>query len=37
VNPMGVATAFGPDGFVNLVVGDSAACTLSLWRLRAAP
>jgi hypothetical protein len=33
-NPMGVAATFGEDGFVNLLVGDSAACTLSLWRLR---
>jgi hypothetical protein len=34
VNPMGVATSFREDGFVNLVVGDSAACTVGLWRLR---
>jgi hypothetical protein len=33
-NPVGVATAFGESGFVHLLVGDSAACTLSLWRLR---
>jgi hypothetical protein len=33
-NPMGVATTFSTDGFVNLVVGDSAACSVSLWRLR---
>jgi DNA-binding beta-propeller fold protein YncE len=34
INPMGVAATFGTDGFVNLVVGDSAACSISLWRLR---
>jgi hypothetical protein len=34
LNPVGVAAAFAPDNFVNLVVGDSAACAVSLWRLR---
>jgi hypothetical protein len=34
VNPVGVAASFGQDGFVNLLVSDSAVCTLSLWRLR---
>lgn len=33
-NPMGVAAAFGEEGFVHLVVGDSANCSISLWRLR---
>jgi hypothetical protein len=33
-NPVGVAAGFGQEGFVQLVVGDSAACTVSLWRLR---
>jgi hypothetical protein len=35
VNPMGVAASTGANGLVNLVVGDSAACSVSLWRLRA--
>jgi DNA-binding beta-propeller fold protein YncE len=34
INPMGIATTFGPDGFVNLVVGDSTTCAISLWRLQ---
>lgn len=34
VNPMGIASAFAEDGIVNLVVSDSAVCSLSLWRLR---
>jgi DNA-binding beta-propeller fold protein YncE len=34
VNPTGVAASFGEGGFVNLLVSDSAACTVSLWRLR---
>jgi DNA-binding beta-propeller fold protein YncE len=33
-SPMGVAASFGDEGFVNLFVSDSAACTVSLWRLR---
>jgi hypothetical protein len=33
-NPVGVAAAFDQQGLVNLVVGDSASCTVSLWRLR---
>jgi DNA-binding beta-propeller fold protein YncE len=33
-NPTGVAAAFAPDGFVHLLVGDSVACSVSLWRLR---
>jgi hypothetical protein len=34
INPVGVATTFSEDGSVNLVVGDSAACTIALWRIR---
>jgi DNA-binding beta-propeller fold protein YncE len=34
LNPMGVAATFDPDGFINLLVSDSAACTISFWRLR---
>jgi hypothetical protein len=34
VNPMGVAASFGENGLVNLLVGDSATCTIALWRLR---
>lgn len=34
VNPMGVATTYGEDGFVTLAVSDSATCEVSLWRLR---
>jgi DNA-binding beta-propeller fold protein YncE len=33
-NPMGVATNFGEGGLVHLVIGDSAACSIALWRLR---
>jgi DNA-binding beta-propeller fold protein YncE len=33
-NPVGIAAAAGESGFVHLVVGDSAACTVSMWRLR---
>lgn len=35
INPMGVAASTSANGLVNLVVGDSAACNVSLWRLRA--
>ena len=34
INPTGVAATVGPEGFVHLVVADSAACSVSLWRLR---
>lgn len=34
INPMGVAATYGEDGIVNLLVSDSAACSVSLWRLR---
>ena len=35
VNPTGVAASLHEDGLFNLVVADSATCTVSLWRLRA--
>jgi hypothetical protein len=34
INPMGVAATYGENGIVNLLVSDSAACSVSLWRLR---
>jgi hypothetical protein len=33
-NPVGVAAGFAEENFVYLAVGDSASCTVGLWRLR---
>jgi hypothetical protein len=35
VNPTGVAAGIQENGLIDLVVADSAACTVGLWRLRA--